>query len=309
LTISVESNRSENFTTFGLSLENTFVLENEGNNRVFSLVSVDIVLDVESSNFVGGRETFDLSVVDSSHKGRLSRPISSTKTVSVSSLQPQSSRVQQNLGTVSEGESTVTEILTLLLVFEYLNLLSLLESTLLQNITNDSSGGVGSNGVGKSQRDVRNQTGVPFGHFEVPRVDEGSDEGSDVLNERGTSVEGSFGFDLLDGNEDDGGTESGSLDFERGELGSVAVSLSDLSESLDGFNDNSSRFGIGDSVLDFDESGKELGKERSDGVFVVDEFGHVVDNNSDLSDGRSKLLSQSSREKRSHEGESRGVDL
>ena len=66
LSFGSETDSLEDGSAFGFGLEDSLVLENERNDRVFGLVSVDVVLDVESSDLVRRRESFDLSVVDSS---------------------------------------------------------------------------------------------------------------------------------------------------------------------------------------------------------------------------------------------------
>ena len=108
LTFTSETDSLEDISALLLSLENTGILDNERDDRVLGLVTIDIVLDVESSDLVGRRETFDLTVVDGSHEGRLSRSVSSTESVSVSTLETKGSGVEENLGTVGEREGTVT---------------------------------------------------------------------------------------------------------------------------------------------------------------------------------------------------------
>ena len=49
-----------------------------------------------------------------------------------------------------------------------------------------------------------------------------------------------------------------------------------LFRCLDRLDDDTTSLGVGDRVLDLDEAGEELGEEGANGVFVVDELGHVV---------------------------------
>ena len=246
----------------------------------------------------------------------------------MTSLESESGGVEENLGSVGERESTVAKILSLLLVLENLSGLSLVEGRLFEDLSNDGSGRVGSHGVGKGEGDVGDEADFPLGELKVSTVDEVGDETGDVVHERGGGLESGVGVDFSDRDEDDGGRELSGLNLHRGEVGSIAVGLSDFSESLDGLGDDTSSLGIGDVALDLDETGEKFREERSNGVFVVDELGHVVlcmsresatcetnargktdDNDGDLSDGGSELLGQSSREERSHEGESGRVDL
>lgn len=73
LSIGSKSNRLENLTALGFILEDTGVLEDERDNGVFCLVPVHVVLHVERAHDVRGRETFNLSVVDSSLQDKTTR--------------------------------------------------------------------------------------------------------------------------------------------------------------------------------------------------------------------------------------------
>jgi hypothetical protein len=161
----------------------------------------------------------------------------------------------------------------------------------------------------KGEGNIRNETHFPLGDLEVTSINEGSDEGSDVLNERGRDFEGGSIFDGLDGHEDNGGTKGRGLDLERRKFGSISIGLSDFAECLNCLYDDTTSLGIGYGVLNLDESGEELGEERSDSKLIVYELGHVVDNDSDLTNGRGKLLGESTGEEGSHEGKGRRIDL
>lgn len=210
------------------------------------------------------------------HERRLSGSVTSTETVTVTTLQPQRSGVEENLGSVGEGERAVAEVLTLLLILEDLDLLTLLESTGLEDRPDDTGGGVGAERVGEGKGDVGDEADLPLGKLKVASVDEGGDERGDVVDEGGGDLEGRVGGDLLDGDEDDGGGEGSSRDLGGREIGTISVGLSDFAEGLDGLDDDTTRLGVGDGVLDLDETGEELGEEGSDGVLVVDKLGHVV---------------------------------
>ena len=309
LTFASETDSLENLTALVFSLEDTLVLDDERDDRVLSLVTVDIVFDVESSDLVGGRETFDLTVVDSPHEGRLSRSVTSTESVSVSTLQSEGSGVEENLGTVGEREGTVTEILSLLLIGESLDGLTFIGSRLLENVLDDTDGGVGADRVRKGEGNVRNESRLPLGRLPVASVAEVSSELSGVVDERGGSVEVGSGIDLLDSLEETGSEFLGGEVTRRREVGSVSGALGGVSESLDGLDNDTTSFGVTDGVLDLDETGKEFRDERTDSVFVVDELGHVVDDDSDLTDSSGELLGKTSGEKGSHEGESRSIDF
>lgn len=194
----------------------------------------------------------------------------------MTALEAKGGGVEENLGSVGEGERAVAKVLSLLLVLEDLEGLSLLDGRLFEDLAHDSLGGVGANGVVEREADVGDEARLPLGELKVASVNEVGDEGRDVVDEGGLDVELGLGFDGADGDEDDGGGEGGGLDLLRGEVGSVAVRLSDVTEGLDRLDDDTTGLGVGDRVLDLDEAGEELGEEGANGVFVVDELGHVV---------------------------------
>lgn len=65
LALGGEANGLEDGAALGLGLEDTLVLDDERDDGVLGLVSVDIVLDVEGADLVGRRESLNLSVIDS----------------------------------------------------------------------------------------------------------------------------------------------------------------------------------------------------------------------------------------------------
>lgn len=194
----------------------------------------------------------------------------------MSALEAKGGGVEENLGSVSEGEGAVTKVLALLLVVEGLDGLALLLGALLEQVANDALGGVGADGVGKSEGDVGNEGDVPLGRLVVAAVHEVRDEGRDVVDKRRGGGELGGGVDGLDGADDDRGGKGGRLDLEGREVGAIALGLSDFAEGLDRFDDDTAGLGVGDSVLDLDEAGEELGEEGANSVLVVDKLGHVV---------------------------------
>lgn len=309
LTLASETDSLEDLAALVLSLEDTLVLDDERDDRVLRLVSVDIVLDVEGADLVGRREALDLSVVDRAHERRLSRSVTSTKSVAVSTLETEGGRVQENLGTVREREGTVTEVLSLLLVGERLDSLALVLGRLLEDVLDDAAGRVGADRVGERERDVGNEGRLPLGGLPVARVAEVRGELSSVVDEGRRHVEVRGRVDLLDGLNDTGSELLGGRVAGRGKVGSVTGALGSVAEGLDRLNDDTTRFGVTDGVLDLDETGEELGDEGTDRVLVVDELGHVVNDDGDLTDRGSELLGETTREEGSHEGEGRGIDL
>lgn len=195
----------------------------------------------------------------------------------MTTLETKGSGVEENLGSVSEGERAVTEVLSLLLVVEDLDGLALLESGLLEDVLDDGDGLVGADLVGEGERNVGDERRLPLGGLKVASVDEVGGEGGDVVDERRLLVELGGLVNLAEGADDDGGREGGGLELHGGKVGSVSLGeVSDVAEGLDRLDDDTTGLGVSNSLLDLDEAGEELGKEGADGVLVVDELGHVV---------------------------------
>jgi hypothetical protein len=93
------------------------------------------------------------------------------------------------------------------------------------------------------------------------------------------------------------------------EISTIALlgDLANLTKSGNSPGNNAASLGVTNGRLDLDETGKKLGDERSDGNVRVDELGHVVDNNSDLTLGSGKLLAQTTRQEGNHERKGGGV--
>ena len=96
-------------------------------------------------------------------------------------------------------------------------------------------------------------------------------------------------------------------DFERWEVGAVRVGgdLSDSAQSRNGSVADGSCFGVGDSLGSLDQTGQETREERSDSVFRVDQFRHVVGNDADFSLGGGGSLVETSDEQRGDERDCR----
>ena len=86
------------------------------NDSHLSVSRVQIVLDVDSLDFILLGETFDLLIVDGAHKSGLARSVRTQETVTLTTLKTEVGLVEQNLGTVGQVEGTVAKILTLLFV-------------------------------------------------------------------------------------------------------------------------------------------------------------------------------------------------
>jgi hypothetical protein len=117
LLLGVETDSLEGLDDLLGGSQESLVGQNPVLDRDLGLGTIDIVLDVESSDLGWWRETIDLVVDDGVHEGRFTGTVSSTETVSVTSLQSHVGVVQQDLGTVGQVELlNVAEILTLFLI-------------------------------------------------------------------------------------------------------------------------------------------------------------------------------------------------
>jgi len=191
----------------------------------------------------------------------------------VATLETESSGVEQDLGTIGERERAVTQVLALLLILRDSIVVLTLSSRLEEPFPDDLLG----IGLGSDQGDVGDES-VPFGFLEVLCKDKGSSELGDVDGGRGRGVDS--GTSLLVDSGKGGGKSSGVNDTGRRNVGSVAGrrDLADLTEGSNSFANNATGFGVTNGALDLDEAGKELGDEGTDGLFRVDELGHVISN-------------------------------
>src|SRR5258708_522841 len=111
-----ETNRGEGLDNFILWCLNPLVFENELEDRSRLFAPINIVLDIESPDFVRRRETFDLAINDGTHESRFSATIHSQETVTMTTFKTESRRIEKNFGTVGQRELTVAEIFTLFFV-------------------------------------------------------------------------------------------------------------------------------------------------------------------------------------------------
>lgn len=267
-----ETDGGEGLDDLLLGDDDTLVGENELKDRGILLGTINVVLDVEGTDLVGGRETLDLAVGDGAHEGRLSGTVLTAQTVAVATLETESGGVEKDLGTVGKRELAVAQILALLLVLKSLTLVKVLSGGTNNPLASDSDG-VG--GCSRERKVRRNE--VPLGNVEVVAVGKvgsqrrGVDD-SDVGN-------GRISTELLVDSSNGCGHVGGVGDLDGREVGAIAASgnLADLTEGVDGTVDDGTSLGITGSGLDLEQTREELGQEGTDGNLGVDELGHVVD--------------------------------
>lgn len=303
----IETDRLKGRSDLLGSTEKSLVSKDPVDNGDLLLGTIDIVLNVESSDLLGRWETFDLVVHDGVHEGRFTGTVSTTETVSVSSLQSHVGVVEQDLGTVGQVELlNVTEILTLLLVVEFDLVALLLIGLLLEQLSDGRERVVRR----KGELDVGWEGSLPGLLVKVVGVDERSGKDTSVGESRVGLLDGSTTV-LLDEGDKVGGEVRTLLDLERGQVGTVGIGgdFTDSSQGGDGSVGDGSCFRVGNGLGGLDQSRQELGQERSDSVLRVDQLGHVVGNDADLSLGGGGSLIETSGQERSDKGDCRGSNF
>lgn len=262
-----------------------------------SLRLVDVVLDVDGLELISRWESVDLSVGDSPHESRLSGSVWSTESVSRSSDETQVGSVQQNLGTVGKGELAIAQNITLLLLFlvswrTSTDVGDRLESVLLGDLD------------GLLLRHHRGQVGdsvlVELHLLEVvvnlsKLTDDGGNEREGLL----VSLVG-LGNNALQGSQE---LWHGVLGGDGWVHGSVS-----LQRLLRSSNDISGLW-IGHTLEGLLQVSLEGTHEWSEQTGVLDQLGHVVDNDGGLSLDWSLSRVETTGQERGHDGERWGLHL
>jgi hypothetical protein len=175
-----ETDGSKSLNDLLLVNHDALVVKNELENRGVLLATIDVVLDVEGANLIRRGEALDLAVGDGTHEGGLSSTVLSTQTIAVATLEAEGRSVEQDLGTISERELAVAQILAFLFVVGSLLLLIALSSRADDPLASDCDrlGGRGDKSEERSK-------GLPLRNLEVLEVDKvggkvGSIHGVDV---------------------------------------------------------------------------------------------------------------------------------
>ena len=274
----------------------TKLLLSPASNGLLSVGSVEVVLDKDSLDLVLLGEALDLLVVDGTHEGGLSGTVGAQETVALATLQTEMSLVEEDLGTVGQVEGAVAQIFTFLLVGESLVGFS------------STGGGLEAEGLGDSLGLglAHDSSNVGLGVLDPGKtvidlfVDKLATNGSNV-GDGGLSVDE---LDLLlldDGHE--GGSDGGDV-AGRGNLGDLAINdMTNTDESLKTLLGLLTGLGIGEGLVVLLEGGHQLGQERGDNLGVLDELGHVVDDDSGLALDGGLTQSETTFEQGNHDGE------
>ena len=268
-----ETDRGKSLNHLSFISEDALVGEDKLEDGGRLLATVNVVLDVESADDVGRRESFHLAVCDGAHEGRLSGTVLAAETVTVATLETEGGSVEKNLGTISERELAIAQIFALLLVLENFTLILALSGRADNPVTGNDDGIRG----GGNEDEIRREL-FPLGNLEVLRSCHVGSQSRRVHGDKIASRDLSAKL-LVDGNE----TMSelllvGVVDRRKVRAVAVGRHLADLAEGGDGAANNATGFRVADRLLNLDQARKKLGDEWSDGDMRIDELGHVINN-------------------------------
>lgn len=287
----------------GLDTDLAELLDGPANDGLLSVGSIQVVLDVDGLDLILLGETLKLLVVDGTHEGGLTGTVGAEQTVTLTTLEAEAGLVQQNLGTVGQGESAVAQILTLLLVGENLILSSGTGGGALAEGLDDGLGLLITDDGG----DVGEGVLGPAGDLSVLLVDELTSDGSNVGDDGLglLSLGGELGGeDLLEDSGDGGDVTSG------GDLGDLAVlDITDTAQGIQTLLGLTTSLRIGQGLVVLLETGHQLGQEGSDNLGVLHKLTHVVNDDSGLTLDGSLTLNQTTVQQGNHDGEGGSGDI
>jgi hypothetical protein len=199
----------------------------------------------------------------------------------VSTLEAESSSVEQDLSTVGKRKLAVAKIFALLLILRDLLVIEALSSR-SDNPLASNSDAIGGSDNGAEERSEN----LPSGDLENLGIDDVGGESTNVLDGDVRSVDRTTKL-LVNGGECSRGL--GNLgELEGRKVRAITLGhLANLTEGSDGPVDNTASLGVTDSGLNLDEAREKLGNERPDSDVRVDKLGHVV--NDTINRVRSKI--------------------
>lgn len=270
-----------------------------------SVSSVEVVLDEHGLDLALLRETLNLLVVDGTHEGGLSGTVGTAETVTTATLEADAGVVEQDLGTVGEGELTLAQVgVLVVLVLGAVTTGSGLGRSLLAESLDDGISVV----IADEHSDVGLELVNPRPGVVVLLVDQLASNGGDVLEDRGELVAGGV---LVLGRESGLEVSQDDLDLTVvGGLGNDAVlDVTDTGQGVQSLLRLATGLRISQVVVVLVQSRPHLRQEGVDDVGVVDKLAHVVNNDSRLSLDGSLTLGQTTVQKRNHEGKGGLLDL
>lgn len=275
------------------------------NGGHLSVGSVKVVLNEHCLDLALLRESLDLLVVDGTHEGGLSGTVGTTQTVTTAALEADAGVVEQDLGTVGEGELTLAKVgVLIVLVLRTVATRSGLGRSLLAQGLDDGVGLV----IANEHSDVSLELVNPGPGVDVLLVDQLASNSGDVLEDRGELVTSDL---LVLGRENVLEVTQDDLDLTVvGGLRDLAVlDVTNTDEGVQSLLCLATSLRVSQVVVVLVQSRPHLGQERVDNVGVVDKLAHVVNDDSRLSLDGGLTLGQTTVQKRNHEGEGGLLDL
>ena len=260
---------------------------------------VQVVLNEDSLDFTLLGETLNLFVVDGAHQSGLARTVGTTETIATTTLQTQVSLVQEDLGTISEGERAVAEVLAIIV-----------SVLLLSGIIFHAGGGTLPEGVNHllgvilthENGDERLDGGSPDSSLGLLLVYKLTTDGRNVLSNGRQFLDNSSVLARDDGLEV---REDGSDIAVVTNLGNLAVlDVTDTIKGVECLLGLLSGLRISQVIIVLLETRHHLRQERSHNAGIIDELAHVVDNDGGLSLDSSVSLSKTTIQQRNHERKS-----
>lgn len=278
------------------------LLHGPGNGGLLSIGRVKVVLNEHSLDLGLLWETLDLLVVDGAHEGGLSGTVRTAKTVTLTTLQAEMGLVKKNLGTISQVECAVAEVLALLII-SLLGILGLgTWRGALAELINDLLGII----INKGD-EVWLKSGGPAVAVGILLVDQLTGKGGNVskswleLGNDGLVLDSN---DLLEEGKD-GGDITG-----VGDLWDLVVDDgTDTLEGVETLLGLLTSLGISQVLVVLLQSWHQLWQERSDDVWILDELAHVVDNDGRLTLDGGLTLTKTTLQERNHDGKGWLVDI
>mmetsp|Transcript_6537 Transcript_6537/g.10320 ORF Transcript_6537/g.10320 Transcript_6537/m.10320 type:complete len:723 (-) Transcript_6537:88-2256(-) len=261
-----------------------------------TLLSLNISLNENGAHIRTIGEALNGVVGNGPHEGGLSGIVSSQKTVLLTPQQLHLSVVKKNLGTVGQGELTVTQLLRIILIIVLLGNLHHLLS-----LNTDLLNGLLRLGSIKVCGEGGESVLLPLHILHELQVHHASRDGSSMFDTHFQSARGII-------------TAEGLLEF-RHNFGGVSTDADGLVsqvlktvELLDSLFGDATGLGVSNGRGIGLKSREEEGKEGCGIERIVNKLGHVVDNNSRLTLGGGGLLPQSTKEEGHNHGESGRFD-
>jgi len=278
------------------------LLHGPGNGGLLSIGRVKVVLNEHSLDLGLLWETLNLLVVDSAHEGGLSGTVRTAKTVTLSTLQAEMSLVKKNLGTISQVECAVAEVLALL-VISLLGILGLgTWRGALAELINDLHGIITNKGD-----DVWLKGGGPAVAVGILLVDQLTGKSGNVskswleLSDDGLVLDSN---DLLERGKDSADVTG------VGDLWDLVVhDGTDTLEGVETLLGLLTSLWISQVLVVLLQSWHQLWQERSDDVWILDELAHVVDNDGRLTLDGGLTLTKTTLQERNHDGKGWLVDI